>query len=77
MHGKGVYRYAEGDVYSGEWREDKRHGKGTVQYVSGPKGQVVEKFEGDWVSGKMQGQGRYQYADGGVYEGWLSEQYAQ
>ncbi len=34
MHGRGQYRYAEGDIYSGEWREDKRHGKGTVEYVS-------------------------------------------
>ena len=31
MHGRGVYRYAEGDVYSGEWRDDRRHGKGTVR----------------------------------------------
>lgn len=57
MHGKGVYRYSEGDVYSGEWREDKRHGKGTVTYVSS-KGSVVEKYEGDWVNGKMHGHGR-------------------
>lgn len=24
---------AEGDVYHGEWKDDKRHGKGVVTYV--------------------------------------------
>jgi len=24
-HGRGVMRYINGDVYDGEWKEDKRH----------------------------------------------------
>lgn len=51
MHGFGTYRYAEGDVYQGDWRDDKRHGKGTVVYV-GLKGEIIEKFDGDWVNGE-------------------------
>uniref|UniRef100_A0A0G4H3Z3 MORN repeat-containing protein 5 n=1 Tax=Chromera velia CCMP2878 TaxID=1169474 RepID=A0A0G4H3Z3_9ALVE len=69
MHGKGTTRYAEGDVYTGEWRDDKRRGKGTVTYVSAKGSVVEEKYEGDWVNGKMHGHGKYIYADGGVYEG--------
>jgi len=53
---------------AGEWKEDKRHGKGTVTY-RGQDGSIVEKFEGDWYEGKMHGHGRYVYADGGVYQG--------
>ena len=58
----------EGYVYQGEWRDDKRHGKGVVTYVSA-RGSVVEKWEGGWVTGKMHSNGKYQYADDGVYEG--------
>lgn len=50
MHGYGVYIYADGDKYEGEWREDKRHGRGTVIYAA-PDGGVAEKYEGDWVDG--------------------------
>jgi len=27
--------YASGNVYEGEWAEDKKHGKGTFTYASG------------------------------------------
>ena len=46
MHGKGTYFYSNGDKYEGEWREDKRHGKGMVTY-SGPDGAISEKYEGN------------------------------
>ncbi len=38
MHGKGIYTYHNGDKYDGEWREDKRHGKGTVTYARADDG---------------------------------------
>ena len=28
-HGKGLYKYPNGDVYFGDWNEDNFHGKGT------------------------------------------------
>eukprot|EP01050_Picozoa_sp_SAG11_P001881 SAG11_NODE_88_length_17244_cov_17.187460_5_plen_99_part_00 len=59
-------------MYDGEWREDKRHGKGTVTYAPDEDGKV-EKYTGDWVEGKMHGTGRYQYSDGAVYEGATRE----
>jgi len=64
-------RSADGDKYDGEWKDDRRHGKGSVIY-RGADGAVVEKYEGDWFEGKMHGHGRYVYADSGVYQGaWV------
>lgn len=40
----GTYTYADGDKYEGEWKDDKRHGKGTVTYRD-QDGNVVEKYE--------------------------------
>lgn len=40
--------------YEGEWKDDKRHGKGTVTY-RGQDGSIVEKYEGDWYEGRMHG----------------------
>jgi hypothetical protein len=28
MHGKGIYRYADGSVFEGEWRENAVWGEG-------------------------------------------------
>ena len=71
MNGQGTYIYQDGDKYEGEWRDDKRHGKGTVTY-RGTDGSIVEQYQGEWAEGKMHGYGRYVYADSGVYEGqWV------
>lgn len=50
MHGTGVYFYADGDKYDGEWKDDKRHGKGIVTYAA-EDGSVAEKYDGDWFEG--------------------------
>ena len=68
MHGRGTYTYADGDQYEGDWKDDRRHGKGTVTYAA-VEGGAAEKYEGDWSDGKMHGYGKYFYADGGAYEG--------
>ena len=43
--------------YEGDWKDDRRHGKGTVTYAA-PDGGVAEKFEGDWSDGRMHGYGK-------------------
>ena len=52
--GTGVFTFASGSKYTGEWRiQDARrvrHGRGT--YVDGP-----ETFEGQWADDKMNGTG--------------------
>lgn len=45
---------ASSPQYEGEWKDDKRHGKGTVTY-RGQDGSIVEKYEGDWYEGRMHG----------------------
>lgn len=45
---------ASGDQYEGDWKDDRRHGKGTVTYAA-VEGGAAEKYEGDWSDGKMHG----------------------
>ena len=35
MEGKGVVRYANGDVFEGGWKYGVREGKGVVKYSNG------------------------------------------
>jgi hypothetical protein len=41
-HGTGTYRYANGDVYSGEWERGMKHGAGTYRWADGTV------YEGLW-----------------------------
>ena len=34
-HGRGQIRYADGRVYDGSWRDDKKHGSGCMVYGGG------------------------------------------
>lgn len=34
-HSQGVYYYANGDIYDGEWKNDKKHGNGTYRSSNG------------------------------------------
>ncbi len=51
----------------GQFKDDKRNGKGTFYYASG------SKYTGDMVNGKFEGQGVYIWADGDRYEVRCSE----
>jgi hypothetical protein len=52
MDGAGVYSYADGSVYRGEWRRGRRHGRGRLAWAGG------DVFEGGRAGGEMHGQGR-------------------
>ncbi|KAJ3240719.1 hypothetical protein HDU81_002910 [Chytriomyces hyalinus] len=55
-------------VYAGEWRRDKREGKGTYFYEDG------SWYDGLWVNDQKEGWGRMNYIDGAVYDGeWHHE----
>ena len=43
FHGKGIYRYKNGEVYEGDWAAGKRSGFGKL---TGPDGKV--KYQGEW-----------------------------
>ena len=64
----GTYKYSDGKVYVGSWKNDKKHGQG--KYI------VSEScmYEGAYVEDMRQGRGKYVYPDGSVYEGdWLAD----
>lgn len=65
--GFGVYRYANGAVYEGEWRGGRKHGRGIYRTSDG------ESYNGEWVNGKRHGQGTLTCVNGTQYEGaWES-----
>jgi len=49
MHGKGIFTWADGRVYTGEYYEDKKHGFGKVEWPGG------KAYEGQWREGIQDG----------------------
>ncbi|MCC6410381.1 MAG: caspase family protein [Saprospiraceae bacterium] len=58
----GTYVYANGDQYTGTFKDGKREGKGTYSYASG------NIFEGQFSAGEKI-QGAFQYINGNTYSG--------
>jgi hypothetical protein len=54
--------YAIREQSLGRWKDDNKHGKGTMDYASG------DKYTGAWVNDNMTGQGVYTFASGNRYE---------
>lgn len=52
-HGKGVYKWSNGDIYDGEFINDKRNGLGV--YFWSEKGGT---YRGEWKGDRMNGYGR-------------------
>lgn len=50
--GKGKYFYINGNVFDGDWINDKKNGDGTYTYFS-----TGEKYVGKWVNGEREGIG--------------------
>jgi len=65
--GFGTYVYDDGSIYTGEFKNGKRHGKGRMKWASGAR--KGEEYEGEWSGDDMHGKGRYVYSDGSVYAG--------
>ena len=61
--GRGVYRYASGNVYEGEWKADHKEGRGTLRFANS------NVYEGEWKGGNAEGHGKMRYASGNLYEG--------
>mmetsp|Transcript_13152 Transcript_13152/g.29220 ORF Transcript_13152/g.29220 Transcript_13152/m.29220 type:complete len:273 (-) Transcript_13152:191-1009(-) len=59
----GTFTYYNGDVYSGQWLEGKKHGQGTYLYA-GDK----TRMEGRWENGKM-AHGKWIFPNGRYYVG--------
>ncbi|AAZ12118.1 hypothetical protein, conserved [Trypanosoma brucei brucei TREU927] len=64
-HGRGILRYANGDVYKGEFNSNSRHGRGRLECASG------EVYDGEWLKDERHGGGKVSYVDGGEFKGML------
>ncbi|XP_040001023.1 MORN repeat-containing protein 2 isoform X3 [Xiphias gladius] len=62
--GAGKHTSANGIIYTGEWHEDKMHGRGTLQHPSGGL------YEGEFKDNMYHGTGTYTFPDGSIYKGW-------
>lgn len=51
MNGLGTYYYPDGSVYSGEWLNNKQHGRGRFALANGTH------YEGQWQNHLMNGVG--------------------
>ena len=53
MDGYGVYTWADGRIYEGQYEKDKKTGFGVYRWPDG------RKYEGWWHKGKQHGIGKY------------------
>ena len=61
---KGTHTQADGSKYVGEFKDGKKHGKGTFTEI-----RYGVKYEGKWKNGRRHGKGIFTFPDGTVYEG--------
>jgi hypothetical protein len=67
-NGYGEIVYKNGDVYEGDWKDDRKHGYGKMKYSNG------NFYEGDWKNDRKHGFGMMNYSDGNTYEGdWVED----
>ena len=62
-HGRGLFKWVDGEKFIGYWVNDKREGKGINCYKNG------NLYEGMYKDGKKEGKGRYEWKNGDIYEG--------
>lgn len=63
FNGQGTYRYPDGDVYVGSFKNSKRDGIGEYTYANG------DKFTGNWAKDYRNGYGTMKFKNGDHYEG--------
>lgn len=72
-HGKGRLRMGNGDVYTGEFRDDQPEGLGAYLWQGDPA-QRGNRYVGEFHLGKREGRGVLLTAAGDRYEGrWLAD----
>ncbi len=68
-NGKGAYKWSNGDVYKGQWKDGKLTGQGIYKWKDGTV------YEGGWKDGKQNGQGTNKWPDGAVYVGQFKDDF--
>ena len=65
---KGRFMWANGETYSGDYRNDERTGQGIYLWPDG------SRYEGDFLSGMRHGRGVFVSSSGVIYEGeWFDD----
>ena len=62
-NGKGVYRYQNGAIYSGDFSQNKPDGIGTLIFSNG------NKYVGHWKNNRKEGEGKMLFTSGETYSG--------
>ena len=67
----GIMIYNNGSKYEGQWRNDKKNGKGIFfsSHYFDCKNKVGMKYEGEFLNDKIEGFGIGTYSNGDIYEG--------
>ncbi|XP_075264037.1 uncharacterized protein LOC142355905 isoform X2 [Convolutriloba macropyga] len=65
-HGDGLYRYRNGDIFTGYWVQGKKQGHGKVEFNNGAT------YEGQWRADKYNGEGELKDISGVTYSGLWS-----
>jgi hypothetical protein len=60
---KGQYIWANRTVYVGEFKKNKKQGRGKIKYFNG------DTYDGEWGGGLMHGIGTYIWNTGSIYVG--------
>jgi len=70
-HGVGMYSYADGSVYEGNFHKNMRFGHG---HFRSSKADGAWSYEGEWDTNRKHGEGTITWADGSFYIGdWYYE----
>lgn len=72
--GHGTRKYGlNGDmgVYTGQWVDDKRNGKGKFIYGSYFTKTAGDVYDGEWLDDKKTAKGKITYANGDTFEGYF------
>jgi hypothetical protein len=62
MHGHGVFRMADGDVYTGEMHQDCMHGEGEYLFAAPSNG----RYRGQFAGNRRHGKGALEFEEDGM-----------
>lgn len=66
MDGRGIYTWEDGNIYEGNWRENKMSGFGVFRWPDG------KEYKGQFQDNQMEGKGKMKAKNGNLYEGiWM------
>lgn len=75
--GEGTFTYTDGSKYTGQWKDGKKHGQGSMSTIGSRyfPPSIQWKYTGEWKNDKMDGEGTETYLDGRKYVGsWVNGQ---